>query len=173
MITEVEHAYLAGFFDGEGCVSIVEDGSGKNTQSPKLGLIVNITSCDKHILDLWASKTGIGSVYIGTKARGNARTGNQWKASSRGATELLQLIYPYLNIKKKEADIAFKFQETMGGHSGSSKNSHGGQRVPDEVIQQRYLYKDELTRLKGTTKRGRPRTHPTRRRDFAEAMEGE
>ena len=163
MITEPERAYLAGFFDGEGCISIIEDGSGNNTQSPKLALTINVASCDKHILDLWASKTGIGSVYVGTKARGNVRTGYQWCASSKGAVELLWLIYPYLNIKKEQADVAFKFQETMGGHSGSLKNTRGGQRVPDDVIQQRYLYKDELTRLKGNTKYGRPRIPPSRR----------
>ena len=155
MITELERAYLAGFFDGEGCISIVEDGSGKNTYSPKMYLAMNIASCDKYILDYWADKTKIGKVNVGTKARGNARTGYQWQTTGQKAVDLLGLMYPYLNIKKAQADVAFKFQETV---------RISGKRTPPDVIQQRYIYKDELSRLKGTTKAGRPRIHDSRRR---------
>ena len=154
MITELERAYLAGFFDGEGCISIVEDGSGKNTYSPKMYLAMNIASCDKYILDYWADKTKIGKVNVGTKARGNARTGYQWQTTGQKAVDLLGLMYPYLNIKKAQADVAFKFQETV---------RISGKRTPPDVVQQRYIYKDELSKLKGTTKAGRPRIHDSRR----------
>lgn len=155
MITDVERAYLAGFFDGEGCISIVEDGSGVTANSPKLYLATNVSSCDKYILDYWADKTEIGKVSVGTKARGNARTGYQWQATGQSAVDLLWLIYPYLNIKKEQADVAFKFQETMFRKTD-------GKRLSDDVLRQRFAYKDELTRLKGNTKYGRPRLHPTR-----------
>src|SRR5574340_1188911 len=177
MITDTDRAYLAGLVDGEGCISIVEDGSSEKQWSPRLGLVVFISSCEKDVLDYWANKTQIGRVYIGTKARGNARTGYLWQIRGAAACEFLWQIYPYLIAKKEQADVAFKFQETVGRHTGSKPGNWGGKNMPGEVIKQRYFYKDELTRLKGTTKRGRPRIHDSRRRDFAEelvkAMEAE
>src|SRR3990172_3163537 len=164
MITIPERAYLAGLVDGEGCISISEYRNPKKTATTILTLSLTVSSCDKDILDYWAEKTGLGSVFIGTRARSNSRTGYSWRLCSNKAVELIDLIYPYLMLKKEQADIAVKFQETMGMR-------RDGKRLSPEILHQRLRYKEALTRIKNTTKRGRPR------RDFAAdmlaALEGE
>lgn len=152
MITELERAYLAGLFDGEGCLSIVEDTSKKKiTPTPVLTLVAVVSSCDKFILDYWKNKTGIGSVNLSKKASGNARDGFAWVVSGKSAVDLINLMYPYLLIKKDEADIAYRFQETKG-------LNFCGRRVSPEIMEIRFQYRNELTRIKHhPTKRGRPR----------------
>jgi len=155
VITELERAYLAGFIDGEGCISIIEQRR-TNSPMPSLHVVVAVSSCEKTILDYWAEKTGLGSVNLSTKARGNSRNGYLWQVSARKAMGLLVMVYPYLILKKPQADVAFDFQETI-------YKNWDGKRLNPEILAERFRFKDELTRLKGTTKAGRPRIHDSRR----------
>ena len=100
---------------------------------------------------MWKNKTGIGSVNLGTKAKGNWNNGYNWQTSGKSAIDLINLIYPYLIMKKDQADIAYKFQETKG-------MNFGGRRVYPEIMERRILYREALTKIKGhPTKMGRPR----------------
>jgi hypothetical protein len=114
-------------------------------------LMVVVTSIDRDYLDYYQNITGLGSVRLGRKEHGNQRDCFVWDMKSCQAKIFLNIIYPYMKIKKAQADIALKFQDTMN-------KSWDKKRVHPDILFQRQRYKQELTRMKGyKTKRGRPR----------------
>lgn len=69
---EVEHVlsldYIAGFFDGEGCISLgfgSKNNPGKRSWFPYVRII--ITSADKHILERVRNEIKVGRIYIKKK----------------------------------------------------------------------------------------------------------
>ena len=101
---------------------------------------VIFTQSDKPFLDYWHNKLGVGSVY---KTRGNKiipskKQGYAWRIPSRRGIELLRAIYPYLMIKKNQADIAFEFQDTIGNRS----------RITDDIREKREEIRLRLSNAK-------------------------
>lgn len=119
-LSETEKAYLAGLFDGDGCIVIR-----KQKQYAYPGRIQHVmcailTMSDKPILEFWVNKFGIGSVAK-LKDKRARRSVYQWRLSAKNADSMLRIIYPYLMVKKDQADLAFKFRETIGASSNKSK----------------------------------------------------
>ena len=158
-LSETDKAYLAGFIDGEGCISIQKIARQAKGATPVYTLALVIASCDKDVLMYWREKTGLGAISTRKAQRENCRDGHLWGIRSAQAVSLLKEVYPYLMLKKEQADIAFQFQATMRPDSnwGNRKVGRGGLPVSPEVVHQRERYKQALTRVKGyLTKRGRP-----------------
>lgn len=157
-ITETDKAYLAGLIDGEGCIVITKSVY-ERTPTPIYSLAVVVSSCDGDVLRYWAEKTGCGKVRTGALEHGNSRKSYVWWVSSRQAESLLRCVYPYLMLKREQADIAFKFTETIApvGGWGQRGGTRGGNRTPPDVIHQRERYKQALSKMKGyKVRRGRP-----------------
>jgi hypothetical protein len=155
MITETDKAYLAGFIDGEGCISINKQWTDR-TPTPIYWLIITVTSVDKDTLEYCRRMTGLGSIQYNRKStQDNDRHVYAWHLTSNRAIDLLRMIYPYMKIKREQADIAFAFQETMGKSPVGGRGL--GLKVLPEILHQRERYKQALTALKGyKSVRGRP-----------------
>ena len=151
-IKETDKAYLAGLFDGEGCVAIAKCNS-KRTPTPIYSLIVVITNSQRDFLDYYRSLTNLGSVKTDKNiSHSNWRSTHQWWITSKQAKIFLELIYPYLKIKREQVDIAFAFRNTFivkGGWYGKTKKGvKGGDTVPLDIIHQRERYYQTLSALK-------------------------
>ena len=90
---QLSSAYAAGFFDGDGCISV----AGKNGHHHTIGQKY------RPILDLFQKKYG-GSICF-KKSSNNY----QWCLCS-GGKEFLQDIYPHLILKKPQAEIVINMQ---------------------------------------------------------------
>lgn len=105
-LTETEKAYIAGVIDSDGCISFRRRNR-KNNQNGHCDIIINIVNTGKILIDYVYSITGIG--YI-TKKRGEIKTNRKdhyrWNLGSKTAWEFLELIYPYLVLKRKRAKLA-------------------------------------------------------------------
>ena len=101
MITKEELIYLAGFFDGEGCITIsrIRDKSGS--------LILMISNTNKTIIKLIAKWFKGDIMYI--KQKDNRKEAWTFKAYSQDAEIFLKAIYPYLLIKKEQAHIGLEY----------------------------------------------------------------
>jgi intein-encoded DNA endonuclease-like protein len=149
-LTETEKAYIAGFFDGEGCISISKH-QGKNNRTPVYCLNTILAQKGIDILAYILETTGVGSLnerkkyYPGTY---------ELRISPLESVDLLKAILPYLKGKKHEAEIAIEYQSQQ-----SHKNSGGkGWIVPQEMVDKKESYYLKLQQLKGTSgKRGRPK----------------
>ena len=102
----MENAYAAGLFDGEGCISICGP-----LQRGGANLRVVLGNTYKPILEQLKAQFG-GSVGLGRRATVCRLTLWQWTLSGDKAVRFLEIVFPYLVIKKEQAQIAFEFQKT-------------------------------------------------------------
>ena len=95
-------AYMAGFFDGEGCVGIH-----KCTGAAKAfpyNVSVQINQMDRKPLELFQSRYG-GSIYFYKQKKATFGTCDihHWIAADKAAERCLRDLLPYLIVKKRKA----------------------------------------------------------------------
>lgn len=147
IITETEKAYIAGFMDGEGCISIGKY-QGKHNRTPVYQLQLVISQKVDVLRDL-CRIAGVGSVCLNNHKEG--RKYQQWRMSPHDAVDFLKAILPYLRVKRQEAEIAIEFQEKQG-----NKNFVGlGYTTPQHLIDEKESYYQALRSLKGDSAKGR------------------
>lgn len=102
--------YLAGYFDGEGCIGIYRNSGSADARyrsgKRPIGWVrsVAVNACHKPILDALASRFG------GKVRRQRAKTGNKtlwtWAIGSRTAIEVfLSVVRPHLWEKQAQAEL--------------------------------------------------------------------
>jgi hypothetical protein len=129
-ITAAELGYLAGFFDGEGCI----DG---NRRGAAWGLRVSASNTDERPLRRLQSVFG-GSIY--SKRQGDRRSCSVWQASGRKAARFLEVLLPYLVVKRAQAEAGLRLYD-LRGPQGGRWNGHGDYAAQFVVV-------GELRRLK-------------------------
>ena len=138
MINEkkLDLSYIAGFFDGEGCIN-----------SSKSGLRATITNTDIQVLLLiqeYYKKGKIRSRKL--KEFEKRKPCYMLEFWSNDAVEFLYSIYPFLIIKKDQAEIAFEYQKTYRKKAG--KGSLKVRAVPKELLLLRESLALKLSNLK-------------------------
>ena len=103
-----DRAYIAGYFDGEGCIYI------RKLVPGNFQLACGVCSTNKSILALLQMYFGGG---VGKK-RADKRSPNwkplwRWQIVANQAYSFLKSIHPYLKIKRVEAELGIQFQEAM------------------------------------------------------------
>ena len=114
-------AYIAGFFDGEGCIYV-----GKYKCSYHLR--VTASQANEWIIN-WLKFIFSGSVSKMTCEEGR-RQRWQWHALGKNASLFLVAVLPYLKLKRAEAELAIQFQNAR---QGSGIRVTDGQRAIDEA----------------------------------------
>ena len=109
-------AYIAGFFDGEGCVRIKHANQGGNSYY----VWVAITNSNKSILEY------IATIFGGSVRKAERKT-NKWVyhflITSSEATDMLKVILGFLREKKEQAELAIRFHEQKDKLSGKEKRA--------------------------------------------------
>jgi hypothetical protein len=110
MISPTDAAYIAGFLDGEGTISLIKRTSGGNS------LRVGFAQCEKGLAIFeWIKEiTGIQANII-QKRRTNELHANGYTINCHAsvAEGLLKQLLPYLILKKPQAELVLDFQEKM------------------------------------------------------------
>ena len=100
-------AYAAGFFDGEGTLSIV-----KTRQYGYIQYQLRVSACST---DEWACRRFQfmfgGRIRKRPGRNPHHKTCWDWRISCREAGDFLKIVLPYLHIKRDRAEIALKFQQ--------------------------------------------------------------
>lgn len=134
-------AYAAGFFDGEGCITIIWEPNKITRRSygtyhyQRYWLQINLSQNDPEPINWLVAKFGGCSRFVRGKRsydRGYYERWD-WRISTNEAIEFLKTIRPFLIVKAAQADVAFEFAETMRSHSGRTF----GQKLPPDVQQRR------------------------------------
>ena len=118
--------YMAGIFDGEGCISI-----GKHKKrghwNAAYSLKVAIVMCNAYIPNLFQFAFG-GKVY--TQNRGGRYLPEwHWAIAANKAVEFLKILLPYLRLKKDEAELAIRFQAFK-----KNKHTYPGNAYTEEEV---------------------------------------
>jgi hypothetical protein len=103
-ISNEDKSYIAGLFDGEGCVHI-----GGRRHNSSYNLEVSIANTNLEVLE-WIKSIFGGYVKTHKKAKEYHTQCYSWRVVSKQASEFLECIYSYMRIKKPQADAAITFQ---------------------------------------------------------------
>lgn len=123
--------YLAGFFDGEGCICICKRGNSHRT-------LLTINNCNKEVMDkidFFLLTSSYRKRKVSTFSRKpiyviDIREQQQIKVILKG-------MLPYLIVKKRKAELMIEYIDTVGGQSGVP--------LTQEVINKRKEYADKMT----------------------------
>jgi len=130
-------AYVAGFFDGEGSVSIAMSAF-KYRSSPCL--TASICNTNLMVLECIQEDFG-GKIELSNPGgRGNRKPTYVLRWHSWEAVNILHLLYPYLFIKTRHAEIGMEYQETF--RLIWTKNG-----LPPEIREKRKAIASELQKL--------------------------
>ena len=114
MMSEKELAYLASIIDGEGCIAIHTRGPGNRGAITRAYVsALKVSNNDIRLLEWIKQKTERGTIYSEKRIRKNRRPSHSWTCSARASVDVLQAVYPYLVIKREQADLVFKFRQTF------------------------------------------------------------
>lgn len=145
-------AYLAGVVDSDGYIGITKAKPYPgNTKNPQYSLTVNVTNTSKVMMD-WLVENFGGRVYnrkMPTDA--NWKQCYNWVVMFQNAREVLELIEPYLVVKRKQALLGI---ELMRDWVTNNKGT-----PPEEVARRERLYR-EFKELNATGLVQRERLNP-------------
>ena len=131
-ISETELAWVAGFLDADGSISIRKQERG--TVSPRYFIVVQASNRDKIALERLANCFG-GKVFRVKQSIDRAHYSDcyHWHIASQKAARCLRETMPYLLIKRDQAINALKLQECIDqGNKG-----YGQQALSQWEVQQR------------------------------------
>lgn len=109
--------WAAGFFDGEGSVSVRRQTRSNGKQGLRgLAYDLKVTACQRFIEPLITFKELFGGGIVPYKEYGLLYY--RWDRTSSPARDALVEMLPYLTVKRPIAELAIRFQEHMEVNSG-------------------------------------------------------
>ena len=119
--------YVAGFFDGEGCVNISTDTYGK----PFIRIL--IVNTDVLVLEKFKERWG-GNITHNKRHKENWKRSYTWRLSHNKAINFLKELEPHLIVKKKQTNLAISFYQLTPGKG--TKWSNDSLQKANEIIDQ-------------------------------------
>lgn len=126
----IDERYAAGFFDGEGSVSILHLSTGTHR------LTVVVAQVDRRPLDMLAERWG-GKVRPYYRRRPGTRPAWRWETHGAVAAAFLADVRAYLVVKADVADLGLQFAATLRWR---------GYRVPEDVQELRTELRADVMR---------------------------
>ena len=162
---DVERAYIAGLFDGEGCTSVIYTQYKKHDRErlyEGFKVILVISNQDKRVLKQVRLLFGKGGIYSQEK-EGFTTQGRRQKTSYDfriskpiEIIEIVELISPYVRVKQEDLENIYKASKFILKLRGSNERHKWTTEEKDDFLK----FASTSKALKGAGKRGRPRTYP-------------
>ena len=105
-VKDITLAYIAGLFDGDGSIYICK-APPRKSKFPSHFLVMSIHSSRLDII-YWLKETFGGYIRKGSNNKHQVLI---WTKSAIQGRVFLELIYPYLRMKKEQAKFAIEFQK--------------------------------------------------------------
>ncbi|KKK73688.1 hypothetical protein LCGC14_2891330 [marine sediment metagenome] len=138
----VDLAYYAGLFDGEGCININHHKPQRGKRTEQHTLRCYLGMCNEVLVRSLGASFG-GSVKYRAIHLKNPKWKDHWiwTIESNQALHWLKMMLPFLRLKKQEALVAIEFQQTRGGQRGR-------RRISEAEMRKRQQYYELLKSLK-------------------------
>ena len=146
--TKEDLAWLAGFVDGEGSISIRKASAPSRIRTSHQ-LFMSITNTNIECLRYIHTKYG-GSLYHHDKSiRTNQKASMRWVVRGWEAIRMIELIRPFLKIKQLQADIALEYKKLMFTRYSVPRTESGFlkgriMRLPDYIWEEREEKRQDL-----------------------------
>ena len=146
LLTEMDKAYIAGFFDGEGCVGYYNASQTAKHRPSYFHTSVHVCNIDPCVIKWIADVTGIGRVNILRSRDKTRRTAYQWQIGKKAdVLDFLNAIRPYIKVKSAQVETIL----THLALEASYIKRHGS--VTPEIVVARQHVSDEMKRMKWST----------------------
>ena len=149
-IDAINLSYMAGIVDGEGSIFIARYKAKRLLSRLKYRyqLKMCVVNTSKNLIVELHELFG-GSTYLCHKRKiTNHQLCWQWYNHGHETVKILKLLYPYLRLKKKQADIAFDFQKLYSlKRSPNGGYSHGPIPANKEEYYQQTKFYQKMKRL--------------------------
>lgn len=135
--------WLAGFIDGEGSLSISRRNpcpKSKN-KNPSCCISLTITNTKLDILVDIAKRYDGNIVPVKNRTNTNQSPCYRFIAYRKKAHQIIRDVYPYLRVKRKQADVLLQYEAT----TPNKRFGRGG--IPDNVMSLRENYVAEIRTL--------------------------
>jgi hypothetical protein len=139
MVARMTPQWLAGFFDGDGHVSISRFKTAQMGK-PYLRLKCTFTGTNLLTMTFIASKCGFGGPYWKKAAKYKSKV-YELDICGKKAEPFLRMILPYVIIRRKQVELALEFASIM--HVGS------GCRPSEQVLERAIAIRNEISGLNG------------------------
>lgn len=132
-MNEYDLVYMAGFFDGEGCIMISSDQiEGEYINYTMRVATVQTGQRARQFFEQLKINYG-GFINVPLKKKSYHSIVYRWVIKTQKACKFLQQIYPYLKFKKEQAKLAIEIQEKLSENIGKTHPS-------DEEKIEKYSY---------------------------------
>lgn len=150
-------AYVAGFMDGEGTITIARNISKKHPGKPYYRIYVTISSTDLEVLQLIQTWFPEGKILETNDKRAKPHYRQAYRYHTEGprAYRMLILLKPYLVIKRKQAALALGFYWSQ--FIKGEKKRLGRNGLTDDILQTREKFYWKMRQLNKSDGLGRPR----------------
>ena len=110
-LSEVDRAYIAGVFDGEGCICITT-----RNQRRYHSLRITVTNTHQGLIRFLHER--LGGCVSPHSAREKCRPTWTWVAPDQRSENILVLLQPFLLVKKHQCELALEFRRLVksAGH---------------------------------------------------------
>jgi len=119
-----ELAYVAGFFDGDGCVC-VQNEIQKDFRIARI--TASIANTNVEIIKYLKKRFG---GYVKIRELPSGKTLGTWMLSCKAAVEFLEQIMPFMRIKKEQAELACKLYAISNRRNRTLSRNKKGQFNP-------------------------------------------
>lgn len=143
-IKETEAAYAAGIVDGEGYIDIYKASTSIASKSPSFMLRVIISQKDGKIMN-WLEKRFGGHVQMEQRKDTYIY---RWDIRSQAAAKFLNIVLPFLIIKREQAYLALGFENKKSLYLNTLKGKSGFRKLSDKEIEWRYQAQKVLKNMK-------------------------
>jgi len=132
-------AYIAGLFDGEGCIRINKNSANRNYYTLNVSVKMAWEWMPKY---LHLAFGGSIHKYKMDKYYPNAKDQWCWNIRGKEATEFLKAILGYLRVKRAEAELAIVFQSKKLARSDYWGIAHKGKtmRTEEQIVLEEAQY---------------------------------
>ena len=130
----ITNEYAAGFMDGEGCINV-------SMCRTSVFIRVLIVNTNIEVLELFKERWG-GSIQTNKQQKDNWKISYTWRVSHQSCLDFLKDIYPFLIVKKQQAEASFLFFSNCPGK---------GKRWTDEKLT---LANEAIAKIKKLNKKG-------------------
>lgn len=144
---DTDAAYAAGLFDGEGCVEVYMQSSGRRGKDGKrrsLRVCLSVSGVDTKPL-YWLQEHYGGTVRVGRNGISpNKRPIGRWGVYGDESEMFAKAILPYVIVKREQLELWFEARRLFTSFKGRPRT----QRLTDEELLERAEIADRVKVLK-------------------------
>ena len=134
-VSDIDLAYIAGFIDGEGTVSLKKNGQRWPTVLP----YILITNTNLEILQWIQTTIGMGNIHSKNRQTLYWKEAYVLRLQTKDTKDFIKIIYPFLKLKRKQAELILKFLH-IGSALGNPEN---------KILKFKYLKEMQLLNKRG------------------------